>query len=437
MRARDVFLALLLIAAGVFLTYEKSGRFDRWFDGWEGLRIGYFEDFTYEETPDISGPQLKEIQVLNSHGDIEVVAAATDRATVVFRKRVSARNKAEADRIAADLRMTLTRTGDRLTIGTNRESFRHRNFSTDFKIVVPAGTAVVLKNSYGLVRVEGTGTTDIADPHGEVVVRGISGPLTLASSYEKIDVDGVRDKVKIEAPHADVEVKNLEGGLELDHSYGDIILRHIGGKTIVRASHSGVSARKLGAESEIETTYEKINIADAGAVKIRARHCDIEAENISGTFDVTDDYGLVRIASLGGDLKIDGRNVEVEGRELKSSDLFVKTGYRDVVLAGFAGKTSIVLEHGKLTLEPDSSLSGAVDVQGTYVDVRMIWPAGFRAPLIVQTRDGRIGWNLPERPDSETSDGISETRAFTGETGKPGIKVFTTHGDVQIDAAGR
>ncbi|MHB8054101.1 MAG: DUF4097 family beta strand repeat-containing protein [Candidatus Aminicenantales bacterium] len=437
MRARDVFLALLIIGAGVFLTYEKSGRFDEWFDGWDGLRFGFYDEFTYEETPLIPGPLPAEIRVLNAHGNIEISGAATDRATVVFKKRISARNKAEADRIAADLRMTVERAGDRLILGTNRDSFRRRHFSTDFKIVVPPGTAAILNNSYGLVRVEGTGKTDIGNPHGEIFVRGISGPLVLISSYEAIDVDGVRGDVRIEAPHGEVEVKNLDGGLELDHSYGHIALDRIGGKTIVRASHSGVSARALGADSEIETTYDTIKITEARAVKIRARHCDVEAKAVSGLLDITDDYGAIRVVSILGDLKIEGRNVEVEGREVRSPDVFIKTGYENVFLSGFTGKTTVVLDHGRVTLEPDASLAGAVDVQGTYADVRLIWPAGFRTPVIVQTRDGRITWNLPERPDLETTNGISETRAFTGETGKPGIKVATTHGDVQVDPSGR
>ena len=43
----------------------------------------------------------------------------------------------------------------------------------------------------------------------------------------------------------------------------------------------------------------------------------------------------------------------------------------------------------------------------------------------------------PRRPDSQKSNGITELKAFSGETGKPVIKIDTTHGDVQVDPAGK
>jgi len=87
--------------------------------------------------------------------------------------------------------------------------------------------------------------------------------------------------------------------------------------------------------------------------------------------------------------------------------------------------------------EPVASLSGAIEIQGSYADVHIAWPAGFRAPLLVQARDGQVTWTLPEKPDSETTNGVTELRAFSNETGKSGIKVVTVHGDVQVDPAGR
>ena len=437
MRAREVFLALLIVVAGVLLTYEKSGRLDGWFEGWDGPWFGGSDEFVYEETREISVPISSEVQVINAHGRIEVSGAATGKATVVFKERIFARNKEDADRIAAALRMIVTSSGSRLTLSTNRDEFDRKNFSVSFKIAVPAGTAVRLKNSYGLVRTEGTGPAEIANPHGAVVVRGIAGPLTLTSSYEEIDVDGVRGNAHIGAPHSRVALKNIEGSLTLDHSYGAVDLERIGGKTIVNGSHSEVAARGLSAEAEISTTYETIRVEDAGPVRIRARHCDIEAKNIGGLFDAANTYGRVRVEDLSGDLKIDGRNIAVEGLGVRSPDVAVRTTYENVSLSGCVGKISVFLSHGRLNLEPDPALSGPVDVQGDYADIRLLWPVGFRAPFEARIRDGRIIWNLPEGPDSKKSNGLTEIRAFSLETGRPAIKIDTAHGDVTVDPAGR
>lgn len=436
MRARDVFLALLLIGAGVFLTYEKSGRLDRMFDGWD-IRIGFFDEFVVEEQPSIDGLLSTDLRVINGRGGVEIAGAADGQPAVVFRKRIMARNKAEAERIAAGIRMTAEASGGRLVLGTNRESFRRRHFETDFKITISAGTACDIRNSSGRVRIEGAGSTVIENPHGETIVRGISGPLTLSALHGDVDIDSVRGRTRLDASHGGVKVKNVDGALEIDHSNGSVSLEGIGGETVVRARHSGITARALKAGAVIETTYDTIRIADAQGVKIAARHCDITAEDLSGSLDVADTYGLVRIENIRGRLNIDGRNLEVDARGVAAPEILIKTGYRDVRLSGFSGKAAVILNNGRLILDPLPSLSGPVDVQGSYADVRLDWPSSLRAPLFVRTQNGRISWELAGKPDSETTNGVTELRAFTVEMGKPGITIATIHGDVAIGPSGR
>ncbi len=438
MRARDIFLALLVIGLGVFLTYAKSGRLDDLTFGWDGPWLGSSEEFTYEETREIPGPVPAEVQVLNAHGTIEVSATGgTDKATVTFKERIVARTKADADVIAEALRMDVARSEDRLVLSTNRDDFRRRRFSTEFKILVPPGTAVILKNSYGPVRIEGTGKAEIRNPHGEVFVRGIAGSLDLSASYETVEVDGVRGDVLISALHGSVDVRNVDGAVELDHSYGRVGLDRIARRAIVRGSHSQITASNLSDEAEFASSYDRITVTTAKTVKVRAQHCDIAAKAIDGALDLADTYGRVQIDGLTGDLRVDGNNVKVTGLGLSAGTIFVRTTYENVSLSGFSGPAEVVLSHAGLTLEPTPALGGNVNVQGSYVDVRFVWPDGFRAPFEGRTRNGRIVWNLETKPDSETSNGTTEVLAFTTETGKPKIAIVTSHGDIRVEAAGR
>jgi len=438
MRARDFFLALLIIAAGLFLTYAKSGRFDDWTVVWNGPWFGSTDEFAYEETREIAGPVPAELRVQNAHGIIEIAATGgTDKAVVTFKKRIRSRNRTEADKVAADLRMTVAAVEGRLVLGTNREEFKRRNFSTDFKIVIPPATSVVVKNSYGLVRIEGAGKSEIENPHGDVTVLGSAGPLTVVSSYSRVEVDGVRGEARISAPHADVDVRNVDGAVDLDHSYGSIGLDRIGRRTVVKGNHSEITAQNLAGEAEIASSYERITVAAAKSVKVRAHHCDIEARDIDGAFDLENSYGQARLNRLTGDLRIDGQNIAVSALDLGSGKIFVRTSNENVTLSGFSGPAEAVLTHSVLTLEPAAALSGPVDVQGEYVDVLLSWPAGFRAPFEGRTRNGRILWNLADKPDSETSNGTTELFAYSSATGKPKVKIATAHADIRVEPAGR
>ena len=110
MRAREVFLALLIIGAGVFLTYEKSGRLDGWFEGWDGPWFGDLDEFVYEETREIRRPRPG-----RAPGDQRPRDDRGRRGRRPTRRRSSSRSafppgtKPDADRIADDLRMIVAR----------------------------------------------------------------------------------------------------------------------------------------------------------------------------------------------------------------------------------------------------------------------------------------------------------------------------------------
>ncbi len=438
MRARDFFLALLVIGLGVFLSYAKSGRLDDLTFGWDGPWARSLDDFTFEETREIPGPLPAEIQVINSHGTIEVAATGTaEKATVHFKERIAARNRTEAEAVAEALRMDIASSGGRLVLSTNRDDFRRRNFRTEFKMTVPPGTVVRLKNSYGPVRVEGTGKAEIDNPHGEVFVRRTSGLLKISSSYASIVVDGVAGNVRLSAPHAEVDLRNIDGEVDVEHSYGRIALDGIARRSVIKGTHSEVEASNLSDQADISSSYKRITVASTRSLVFRAHHCDISAKAVDGSFEANDSYGHVRIEGLTGDLKIDGTNVRVTGLGLGAGSLFVKTTYENVALSGFSGPAEVVLSHAGLVLEPAPTLSGKIGVQGEYADVRLVWPDGFQTPFEARTRNGRIVWNLARKPDSETSNGSTEIRAFTSETGKPKIEIATVHGDIRVEAAGR
>jgi DUF4097 and DUF4098 domain-containing protein YvlB len=203
-------------------------------------------------------------------------------------------------------------------------------------------------------------------------------------------------------------------------------------KLTVNGRSSRVFAKDLAGETEIRSTYEPIAVTKARAVTIRGHHNEVEINETAGPCDVTNEYGIVRVSDLTGDLKIDGRNTEVVGRRLRAEVINIVTTYEKVYLAGFSGRVSVNVSHAPLVLEPET-LTGPVDVQGDYADIRFVWPVGARHPFEAKTRQGVIRWGLAERPSVETSNGTAITKAFLGETSRPAIKIVTTYGDIRVE----
>ena len=434
MRAREVLLALLIILGGVFLYYAQSGRLNFEWDGWDGLFCSRGEEYVFENSQEIPAPVPARLDIRNSHGAVEVEASGTGPVTVLFRKHIWRKDKAAAQTVADELKMIVNREGDRLVLSTNREDFKRKNFETDFKIVVPAGTPVLVKNAYGPIKARGTGTAELINAHGRVSASAVGGGLVLRTSYDDVAVDGVQGDCRIDAPHGQVIVQNVLGDLLIDNTYGSVRAEKAARKLTIDGSHSEVAAADIQGEADIGSSYESIRLTRAAAARIRGRHCDIVLAGIKGPVDVVNDHGTLTADDIQGSFKAEGQDLGVTGRSISGPEIRLQTTYQDVRILDFSGPLTVSLSHGDLTLRP-RELSAPVDVRGSYTAVTLEWPAGLRAPFDGQTTSGAIAWDLPEKPALQKTNGISVTKAFTDAAGKPGVTIVTSYGDIRVKGA--
>jgi len=103
-----------------------------------------------------------------------------------------------------------------------------------------------------------------------------------------------------------------------------------------------------------------------------------------------------------------------------------------VDLADFAGKTTIVLSHGNITLAP-LALTGPIEVRSTYSPITFYWPGEGRYPVEAQTKSSDIQWNLPGSVSHEEKDSLTVVRAFPEVSDKPRILLSTTYGDIHFE----
>lgn len=432
MKFREILLAILIIGLGVLIYYGKTGRLDLTWDGPSGFVFGTGDAFDFEETQVLPAPLPAELEITNAHGGVDVRGRETDKITVTFKKTLCRKSKEAAEKDADLLKMTVTRTGTTLRLTTNRDEFKRRNFETNFTITLPAKTAVRVRNSYGPVNVARTGPTDIMNPHGEVRASEIAGPLTAENSYENVFLRSIEGDCRVTGPHSDVSITEVTGTCTVTHSYGDLRLEKVRRKVDIKASHSKISGVGLSGDVRIENTYDPIVLTDTGPVTVRAHHCDIEAKKLAGRLDISDRYARIEVTGVQGDLAIDSPNSEISAESVAAAEITVGSSYRNVSLRGFTGRTMITLSHGDLNLAP-AAVTGTIDVQATYANVRFGWPAGGRFPFEGRTKSGEIFWSLADRPSLEETNGQSLTKAFQNETGKPAIRITTSYGDIRVE----
>ena len=431
MKAKEIILLILFVTVGIIFYHAQTGKI--WVD-WEWDEGIYFgqEEFVYEETEEINPPFPLSLHIINAHGHIEVEGADQENISILFEKRIFRRKQIQADELAEDLRMIVDKDGSSVQISTNREDFRKRRFRTNFKVVIPDRMAVNVKNSYGEVRVSQAGETEIRNPNGRVYAENITGNLSINNSYKEVEVENIYADCQINSRSSTVTAIGVEGPTHIDHRYGKIHCENMGQSVTVDGSYAEVYAKNVAGFFDIQTSYRKVELSDVGPVQIRAKNSRIEIKGAKDSVDIENRYGEVELFDIQGNLKIDGRNLEVYGHSIFGESISVTTSYRKVELTRFQARTEIKNSNGDVNLEP-LSLTHPIEVNGQYTDIKFYWQSGWRYPIEARTKGGDIQWNVSEGLSHKEENGTKVIKAFESEIDKPSILLNTTYGSIRID----
>jgi len=433
MKAREVLLLILIVAAGVFFHCAHTGKLN--LDGdWEWGVFDSGVSYSYEESQTIEAPLPARLEVRNAHGDIDVRSADREDIRLTLNKKIRRRKEAEARKVADLLKPVITRTGDRIIISSNRGEFKKRNFETSFTLVIPRNLDVLIENSYGTVKAAGIRGGEIVNPHGEVAVAEVEGELTVTNSYEDVDIEGVGASCRVSAKHSDVSVRSVSGEVWIDHAYGKVIVEDAAADATVRGDHTEVAGQRIKGRVDVRTSYEKISLRDVGPAVINGHHSVVEAEAVAGGLKIATSYENVRVDDIRGDLTVEGKSVEVTGRSIAAREVRITTSYENLDLADFTGSAIISLSHGDALLAP-SSLDFPIEVKNVYSTIRLFLPKGERGPIEARSRGGEIKWGLAEPPSVNQTNGEAVVKAFLDRVQRPGIVMSTSFGDIYIEEA--
>jgi hypothetical protein len=429
MKLKEIFLLLLVIAAGVFFYHARTGKLD--FD-WEDYVALDWNEYNFEESRVIEPPLPPALKVINAHGDVEITGTEDDKISFTFKKKIWRRNEEKASQVAENLHPVVARDDFFLTLSTNRDEFKKRNFETSFLITVPLNMDIDVRNSYGLVKADGVGKATIYNRHGQVAAARVAGELKLENSYEDVDVEAIQSNCRISSKHSTILAREVMGEMTVEHSYGRIQLRDIAQKVTIDAPHAEISGQDLPGALEIRNSYERISLSRVGPTTIDSRHAVVEIDEITGNLEVRDDYERLKLNSLRGNLWVSGRNLAVRGRAISAEEIYISSSYEDVELVDFTGKTTVLLSHGQVSLTP-LPISAPIEVRCEYSPITLFWPPGEKYPLEAQTKNGDIFWRLPGDILITEENSLTRARAFAELAGKPRLFLSTTYSDIRIE----
>lgn len=437
MKFREIVLVVVLVLAGLVLYQVKTGHWNLdWDWGWDGDWGFVGTEVAAEETRTIEAPLPPVIEIENGHGWVEVRGGDQDFAQLTFKKVVWRRDEEEARRVADQIKYSLASAADKLTLATNRDEFRRKNFETGFVLTVPRATAVRVVNGYGTVRIEGVREATVRNRHGEVDVSSVDGPCDLETSYDDVEVREVAGPCRVVNRHDNVRAVSVTGDLAVETSYARIRVEDIGGRADLRGPNTSVEALRVAGPVTVDASYEKVLLDDVGPATVTGHNMAVTAGRVRGDLEVRTSYEAVRVSGVAGGLVVEARNSAVTATDIDGPSIAVRTSYEPVSLTDFEGETSIVCRNGNVSLEP-RDLRHGLDVRNEHGRIDLVWPAGRRARLEARSRGGSVSWGLADKPDVEQSNGVALLKAYSEVLDAPLVYLSTEYDDIRIEEGGR
>jgi hypothetical protein len=227
-------------------------------------------------------------------------------------------------------------------------------------------------------------------------------------------------------------VKAVAGEVNIENSYGLVDLRGGNQRATVTAPHTEIWVEDFSGPLEVRNSYEKITLRDVGPSRLDSSHSPVDADRVAGNLEINDTYEPIVLKSIRGNLQITGGHLSISGRDIVGDSIYISSSYEDLDLADFAGKTTILLSHGNITLTP-LALAGPIDVRATYSPITFFWPGEDRYAVDAQTKGSDISWHLFGDASIEEKDNLTLLRAFSEISDKPRILLSTTYGDIQFE----
>lgn len=451
MKASKVLLLLAILAFGGLV--ESAWRVRHEIDlGPAGCRVlggkfyGPSHAFESEQRHAVGG--APRVEVDNAFGNVRLGPGAEGQVLVKLRSVVFLEDEQAARAFAARVRLTATRDGERLVLGTNRSEFQSGDvgLETHLSVEVPAGAAVQVRNEHGALDVGGVAAARLESAFGDVSLARIAGPAEVVARHGDVEAEQVRGALALTQRHGDATLHDVAGALRVELQHGEARAEGVGGisgrlqhanlkaETVrgdleLSGEHAGVEAREVTGDARVATSYRRIAVARvSGQARLTTSHGGVLAEEVGGPLHAESSYEDVTVAGIGGPVQLKVEHGGVSARRLEAGGRIQAAG-DDVTVEGFAGPLEIDARRGDVRLAPLAPLAAGLSVRAANGGVELEVPEGSRFELEAQARDGEVHVELDGVTAQAASRGV-----FRGRVGAGGaaVSLATQHGDVTL-----
>lgn len=377
--------------------------------------------------------QGQRVEISHRLGDLMVRGTNAREVQVFAMVRTSADDKAEADKLASQIDVTLESTPSALIIRTrypeeNRMGGRRRiSFSVRLEVSMPFAAPLQSENSFGRTELLGLrGGVDVTNRNGSLRDSDGAGTHKLTNSFGAVDVSNIRGAVTLSGANGSATVMNVDE-LSLSNRFGKTTVQTVARNVIVQTNNGAIEVFDVGGPAIVGGSFGSANVARVkGGLTLKNQNGSVEVRSITGNAQISNSFGSISFSDISGQVIVSGQNGKVTGMKA-GGPVEVKSSFGGVELTGMQQGARVTSGNSHVTVQ---DVNGETYVQTSFGTATVIKANG---GVTVVNQNGAVRVNDARGPvNAKTSFGAIEIQGAGGA-----VDVTASNGSVTIAGLGQ
>lgn len=336
----------------------------------------------------------------NPAGSVEISPSTDEKISVEFVKVVYHKDESKVEQFNNMVKIINRKEGDRaiIEVDPSDDEFPYTRVRTHFKIYIPKSTTLNVRNRFGDISIDSSGTSVMVDgKFGDVSIQNIPSDISIINRFGKTKISNISGKIELDLKFSKADVS---GSSSID----------------CRISHSSLNMSDIKESSsvKIEGVHTKIILSEIRSDQIKIKN----SHNIISLTDITT-----------SEILITSRHCKIIADGLHSDSIAIKNSHNRVKLKNLKGSSlNVLLSHGDLELSLQSMFK-KIFVTNSYSDISLKIPGGTDPSLSMNTKYG----DITNRSTLEISSVKAKYLTTFSRSGSDSeININTSYGDIVL-----
>jgi DUF4097 and DUF4098 domain-containing protein YvlB len=306
----------------------------------------------------------------------------------------------------------------------------HSSYSVDYRITVPAGAPLDVKNKFGSIEVSGVNAPGtFVNSYGSIRLRDLKGAQRVENAFGSIEVHDLDGVASITNKYGTIRAHDIGGELAVNNGFGSVEIENVHGNVDIATQNGSVAVRQVDGSLKVANSFASVVASDVkGHTDIRNQNGRIDVVGVGGNAMLRTSFGSVHAERVTGRADVENANGSVQLEDV-GSDAIVRTSFASVFARNVHGAIDVKNQNGAIAVSEAGSGCRPISLVTSFSSIRVAVPANASYTVNARTSYGRISSSIPITTRTASDDALTGTIG----SGNCRMELVNSNGSITID----